>query len=1476
MDSIIPIDQKNTLAEYMILFGSDNRPPTLDKDLLPPEWNKFVTDVKLVKYLHTINFDQLHAYLEQHELHVNEVRLMRERSQEPLALVANHQMTPSHFNTYQSSYNNPQFQQQQQQFSTSQNGKVLNEEELEILADPGIAEGPVTQSVITHNATYQADDLDAYDSDCDEISTAKAFADFEKEIHNLKQTLSGQTKEKELLTKTFNVFKNESKEKKAKNIDTEIALEKKIKKLDNIVCKMGQSAQTVLMPTKPQVFYDNKLKQTLGFQNPIYLKKAQQIRPMLYDGNVIAKETNVILIVDSEETLMLEEESRSKMLLKQSDPMVLENKVNTKPINYAELNQFSEDFGKRFVPERELSDEQASHPITDQSASLPVKIKAPRELPKMKAAVQHYHVDKQCFEIQKKQFLIENDRLLDQIISQDIVNIVVNSSVDVNTSVKVNSSVVMNDYVNYVEMCNKCLELKAELIKQHNMVEKMTKLQAKDTTIKKLKAHIKRVNETFTSESVKKDLDEIENINIELEHKEKVFVITALKNELRKLKGKDIVDNVAQMSNAATIASGMYKLDQVILVPKVKNNREAYEYYLKHTMEQAAILSEVVKQAKSRNLLDNASYSACMYVKLIQELIGYVRDICPDIHKPSEKLVAVTPINNKNTVRFVDIVTSSGNIPKNHVKGAKALCSVCNECLFDANHVMRLVDHVNNMNVRAKSTSKKNKKRKEWKPTSKVFNSVGYKWKPTGRTFTLVGNVCPLTRLTATKKVPLRVPIPVEVVAPEHVVTRVYTRRPKVPKSVSSSKPKVVQIVLWYLDSDCSKHMTEDRSQLTNFVHKFLGTVKFSNDQVANIIGYGDYHIWNVTYSRVYYVEGLEHNIFSVGSRGTNLYSLSIGDMMASSPICLLSKATKTKLWLWHRRLSHLNFGSINHLARHGLIRGLPRLKFEKDHLCSACAMEKSKKQSHKPKSEDTNQERLYLLHMDLCGLMRVASINEKKYILFIVDDYSRFTWVKFLSSKDEDPNFIIKYAPKKKAYRIYNRRTQKIIETIHVDFDEPRAIESEQLGSGAGLRCMTLQHPVQDSFQALILQHPSVASLVLVEEAPALVGTTGLPSSTTVDQYAPSQSTSQITSQSQSQTNHLSTEEESHDLEVAHAMQEELHEFERLEVLELVPRPDKVMVITLKWIYKVKLNELGGILKNKTRLVARGYRQKERINFQESFAPMDVNTAFLNGILREEVYVSQPDGFVGPDNPNHMYRLKKALYGLKQAPRAWEISLLELGWRVGLYTERKSRDNATLSGLSRAETVKENRLLMEFWPSIRNGGFNVGNTKVASIRNPKVKLAYRCIETTISGRKESSHRVTEIDLDYLYCIYTRMRPRKRLKGKPPIWGLVVPLNVPKHEPRRLAGSSSTMAELTRRMLGAIGCLEGAAGGASQLDVRPHHSRIPIPVHRDNLEPRLHINPFPGREADYPPRGYHGHMPLGYAYRPGPSHDGSS
>nr|GEY55783.1 hypothetical protein [Tanacetum cinerariifolium] len=208
------------------------------------------------------------------------------------------------------------------------------------------------------------------------------------EIDRLKQTLSEQLQEKESLTKTVAVHKNDFKQEESRSIDREIALEKKIKHLDNIPYKRDQSAQTVHMLTKPKFFYDHTTKKVLGFQNPLYLKKAQQLEPKLYDGNVI-KNTCAIMIPDFEKTLMLAEEIRSKKILKQQDPMVLEKKVNKTPVDYAVLNQLSQNFEKCFVTQTELSAEQAfwsqncmnsSDPNPSKS---PTKVEVPKELPKV-------------------------------------------------------------------------------------------------------------------------------------------------------------------------------------------------------------------------------------------------------------------------------------------------------------------------------------------------------------------------------------------------------------------------------------------------------------------------------------------------------------------------------------------------------------------------------------------------------------------------------------------------------------------------------------------------------------------------------------------------------------------------------------------------------------------------------------------------------------------------------------------------------------------------------------------------------------------------------------------------------------------------------------------------------------------------------------------------------------------------------------
>ncbi|GKD68425.1 retrovirus-related pol polyprotein from transposon TNT 1-94 [Tanacetum coccineum] len=146
-----------------------------------------------------------------------------------------------------------------------------------------------------------------------------------------------------------------------------------------------------------------------------------------------------------------------------------------------------------------------------------------------------------------------------------------------------------------------------------------------------------------------------------------------------------------------------------------------------------------------------------------------------------------------------------------------------------------------------------------------------------------------------------------------------------------SAKNKVVQIVMWIVDSGFSKHMTSDRSLLKIFVKKFMRTDRFGNDHFAAITGYGDYVQGNITICHVYYFEGLGHNLFS---------GQFCDDMAASSPVCLMSKATSTKSWLWHRRLSHLNFRTINDLTKHDLVDGLPKFKYSKDHLCSACSMQ--------------------------------------------------------------------------------------------------------------------------------------------------------------------------------------------------------------------------------------------------------------------------------------------------------------------------------------------------------------------------------------------------------------------------------------------------------------------------------------------------------------------------------------------------------
>nr|GEV33299.1 copia protein [Tanacetum cinerariifolium] len=694
---------------------------------LPPEVYALVSNYKVAKELwERIQLLMQDAYdSDCDELHTAKVALIANLSHygsDALAEVHNHD-----------NVNNNMINQAVQAMPSSEQSNIVNHSETEITSDINII--PYSQYVIeSQQAAVQNSNF---------LAQQDALILYSVEIDNLKQALSEHLKEKESLMQTVTLLKNNFKKEESRNIYREIALEQRIKHLDNIVFKRG-------------------------FQNPFYLEKAQQLEPKLYDDNVIEK-TNGIVIHDTEETMMLAEESRSKMFFKQKDPMMLEKKVNTTPVDYA-----------NYVNSPEPT-----------PSNRPTKVEVPKVRMKLKERIKSLSGN------------MKEDKFKKELEEIETMNI---------------------------ELDHRVTKLIAE-----NEHLKQNYKQLYDS-IKSLRIRSKEHCDDLINQV---NLKSTENSDLNASLQEKVLVITALKDNLRKLKGNVVVDDDV---TSHPIDPEMLIVDVAPLAPKLRNNRIAHSDFIRHTQEQTAILKEIL-----------------------------------------------------------------------HVNSDRK-CVTCNGFLFSNNHDSCILDFINNVNARLKSKSvKKTLKRKVWKPIGKVYTNIGYIWRPTG-------------------------------------------------------------------------------------------TIKFGNDHVTKIMGYGDYQIGNVTISRVYFMEGLGYNLFSVGqfcdsdlkvafrqhtcfiynlegvdlltgSRGNSLYTLSLGDMMTQS-----------------------------------LVWGLPKLKFEKDHLCSACAMGKSKKKYHKPKSEDTNQEKLYLLHMDLCGPTRVESVNKKKYILVIVDDYSRFTWVKCLRSKNEAPDFIIKF----------------------------------------------------------------------------------------------------------------------------------------------------------------------------------------------------------------------------------------------------------------------------------------------------------------------------------------------------------------------------------------------------------------------------------------------------------------------------------
>ncbi|GJT49916.1 integrase, catalytic region, zinc finger, CCHC-type containing protein [Tanacetum coccineum] len=416
-----------------------------------------------------------------------------------------------------------------------------------------------------------------------------------------------------------------------------------------------------------------------------------------------------------------------------------------------------------------------------------------------------------------------------------------------------------------------------------------------------------------------------------------------------------------------------------------------------------------------------------------------------------------------------------------------------------------------------------------------------------------------------------------------------------------------------------------------------MGTVRFGNDHFAAITGYGDYVQGNLTICHVYYVEGLGHNLFSVrqfcdgdlevaflsntcyvwnlegddlltGSRDSNLYTISISEMAASSPVCLMSRATSTKSWLWHRRLSHLNFGTINQLTSKDLVDGLPKFKYNKDHLCSACEQGKIKKASLPPKLVPSTESKLELLHMDLSGPMRVATEQ--------------------VTTKPNSP--------------VLNENADELVQEDVAEFDEnvfyypPQTPIFEEAESSSIYQDPSNMHEFYQT-------HRSTDKWTKNHPIEQVIGDPSKPVMTRRELHTDAEVCMYVLTVSTTEPKNI--KEAMLDAIWIESMQDELNQFKRLNVWELVECP-------------IGRNIIAGIdFEESFAPVAR----LEAVNFFVAYAAhkkfriyqMDVKTEFLNGPLKEEVFVRQPDGLVDPDFPNHVYRLKKALYGLKQAPRA-------------------------------------------------------------------------------------------------------------------------------------------------------------------------------------------------------------------------------
>ncbi|GJS41129.1 retrovirus-related pol polyprotein from transposon TNT 1-94 [Tanacetum coccineum] len=670
---------------------------------------------------------------------------------------------------------------------------------------------------------------------------------------------------------------------------------------------MYQSAQVMHMLTKQQVFYDDTHKQALGYQNPFYLKKAQRIKPTLYDGSVIAKEHVVISVIDDEETLILEEESRSKILDKQNDPILIEKKINISPIDYLKLNNIKEDFGKRFVTQKELYVEQAfwlKHSFISETPvklCTPVRIEAPSELPKCS-------VDKNNLEIKIKQLSIDNDQLLNHIMSQETMHIAVNSI----------------DILDIVENLDLNAQLQEKVFAIASLKNELRKLKGKNVfnfavskpiatiapgmfkhDIEPISYRLKNNRDAYEV-YLDKNIEYTDTIRgiVECARKQNLLRVPMQKvwdqcyncKELGKNRRKGSVECRTRcigrrklMYGGLMIRIGTHIctwhqlqevtpdpvdiLDRPLIEPTRKVTAQILPQNKIPNVNNTNVIAPGISQQSTRNRGKAiVTSSAPTYdpepatvtedeemskEKEIDKLMALISLSFKKIYKPTNNNLRTSsntsranqdnsPRTNRGTgydnQRAINVAGARENVGTPVVQKSGIQCYNCKEY----GHVSRECQKPKRVKDAAYHKEKMLLCKQE--EAGVQLNAEQADWKDDTDDESddqeLEAHYMYMAQLQEVTPDPVDNSGPIFDDEPTH---------------------KLVEIILFIVDSGCSKHMTGNLKLLTNFVEKFLGTVKFGNDQIAPILGYGDLVQGAITIKRVYYVEGLNHNLFSVG-----------------------------------------------------------------------------------------------------------------------------------------------------------------------------------------------------------------------------------------------------------------------------------------------------------------------------------------------------------------------------------------------------------------------------------------------------------------------------------------------------------------------------------------------------------------------------------------------------------------------------------